>query len=202
METHQHAIHLLLRCFFNVPCIPSCCQRLGVLILICWNEFILIQSLMILPSAGRSYEHCTPPPWLPGPARRFAPFTSAFFVCIWCCWMVSNCCHLSHMVIPCCHWFSSHSISALLMVHLHLSLPKGSGLCSRSLSWCFQWGKKQITFFSDFFLGSCYCDSEHPCFTCVTEVSITCFLKSIFAPLCCIQYHHCLDINYITVVGS
>lgn len=100
---------MLPTCSFNVSLIYLaflCGKRLGVLILIWWNEFInlLIKSLVILPSAWEYLQ--TWHFFLPG-YPHFAPFMS-LFMCIWCCQhSISNCCHLFHMSIPCCHWFSS-----------------------------------------------------------------------------------------------
>lgn len=147
-------------------------------------------------------EHCTPPPGPPAPASPFCSVRVALLC-------VSDAVGQALTVVTFPTWSflaaidspPFHLYTSAYVVHLHPASQKGSGLCSRSFSSCFQWGKKTNYFlFQISFLGAVTVILNIHVLR-VTKVSITCFLKSIFAPLCCIQYH-CLDVNYITVVGS
>lgn len=151
METHQHAIHLLLRCFFNVPCIPPRLEtRSADFDLLKWvytnpitSDFA--QCLEIVTSIALL---------LLGYRAPASPFCSVH-VALLC---VSDAVGRSLTVVTFPTWSflaaigspPFHLCTSAYVVHLHPASQKGSGLCSRSLSWCFQWGKKQITFFFRF----------------------------------------------------
>lgn len=105
METHQHAIHLLLWCFFNVPCIPLWLEtRSANFDLMKWVYKYTNQITSNFAQCLRIFTNIAL--FLLG-YTHFAPFMS-LYMCIWYCQRsISNCCHLFHMFIPCCHWFSS-----------------------------------------------------------------------------------------------
>lgn len=176
METHQHAIHLLLRCFsfFNVPCIPLRLETRSA-------DFDLLKWVYTNPitrdfaSAWNSYLSIALSPWrLALSSLLSAPFTRSLCVSD-AVGSVSNCCHL-----PTWSFLAAtgsppfHLCTSAYVVHLHPASQKVLDYVQDHSPGVSNEVKNKLLSFQISFLGAVTVILNIHVLR-VTEVSITCF---------------------------